>query len=87
MPVSVDDPFLLASYTSTTYAHQLSPAVTSSVESNDRSGQDDTASLLAVAVQGQGVQLYNVSVVPLCLSDPLCGRDCTYFRLPMNCSL
>jgi hypothetical protein len=67
MPVSVDDPFLLASFTSTTHAHQLSPAVTSSVESNDQTGQDDTTSLLAVAVQGQGVQLYNVSVIPLYL--------------------
>ncbi|GJJ74608.1 hypothetical protein EMPS_06966 [Entomortierella parvispora] len=62
MPVSVDDPFLLASFTSTTHAHQQNPAVTCTAEgSSDQSGQDDATNLLVVAVQGQGVQLYNTA--------------------------
>ncbi|KAG0055022.1 hypothetical protein BGZ83_009792 [Gryganskiella cystojenkinii] len=59
MPVSVDDPFLLASFTSTTHAHQHQ-AVACAAERNDLQ-QDDSTDLLVVAVQGQGVQLYNTA--------------------------
>ena len=80
MPVSVDDPFLLASFTSTTHAHQQNPAVTCTAEgSSDLSGQDVATSLLVVAVQGQGVQLYNVSAPPRTTSLPL--YPCTINRM------
>ncbi|KAG0351814.1 hypothetical protein BC939DRAFT_503973 [Gamsiella multidivaricata] len=64
MPVSVDDPFLLASFSSTTHQHQQRQAVCCTPEetrSEPTQEQEDAASLLVVAIQGEGVQLFNTA--------------------------
>ncbi|KAG0317426.1 hypothetical protein BGZ97_005435 [Linnemannia gamsii] len=65
MPVSVNDPFLLASFSSTTHHHQQQQAVSCSPEERDTRlvahSDDDDSGLLVVAVQGEGVQLYNTA--------------------------
>ncbi|KAK3844272.1 MAG: hypothetical protein J3R72DRAFT_438433 [Linnemannia gamsii] len=66
MPVSVNDPFLLASFSSTTHHQQQQQAVSCSPEERDtrpanHSQDDEDAGLLVVAVQGEGVQLYNTA--------------------------
>lgn len=63
MPVSVNDPFLLASFSSTTHHHQQQQAVSCSPEERDTTpaNYEEDSGLLVVAVQGEGVQLYNVS--------------------------
>ncbi|KAG0081012.1 hypothetical protein BGZ90_010520 [Linnemannia elongata] len=63
MPVSVNDPFLLASFSSTTHHHQQQQAVSCSPEERDTTpaNYEEDSGLLVVAVQGEGVQLYNTS--------------------------
>ncbi|KAG0262296.1 hypothetical protein BG011_000124 [Mortierella polycephala] len=63
MPVSVDDPFLLASFSSTTHHRQQQQAVSCTPEErNTELAQDeDQSNLLVVAIQGEGVQLYNTA--------------------------
>ncbi|KAF9123416.1 hypothetical protein BGW39_008984 [Mortierella sp. 14UC] len=65
MPVSVNDPFLLASFSSTTHHQQQQQAVSCSPEERDtRPGNysdDEDSGLMVVAVQGEGVQLYNTA--------------------------
>ncbi|KAF9544916.1 hypothetical protein EC957_011541 [Mortierella hygrophila] len=63
MPVSVNDPFLLASFSSTTHHHQQQQAVSCSTEERDitPTNNDEDSGLLVVAVQGEGVQLYNTA--------------------------
>ncbi|KAF9902849.1 hypothetical protein EC991_004508 [Linnemannia zychae] len=65
MPVSVNDPFLLASFSSTTHSRQQQQAVSCSLEEKDtRSGnhsEDEDSGLMVVAVQSEGVQLYNTA--------------------------
>ncbi|KAF9096653.1 hypothetical protein BGX29_008477 [Mortierella sp. GBA35] len=63
MSVSVNDPFLLASFSSTTHHHQQQQAVSCSPEERDitPADQDDDAGLLVVAIQGEGIQLYNTA--------------------------
>jgi len=61
MPVNVDDPFLLASFSSTTHQHQHQPAVSCTPEGRDGLAHaEESSELLVVAIQGEGVQLYNV---------------------------
>lgn len=71
MPVSVNDPFLLASFSSTTHHHQQQQAVSCSPEERDTTpaNYEEDSGLLVVAVQGEGVQLYNVSRKSSCLAD------------------
>ncbi|KAF9186784.1 hypothetical protein BGZ51_001757 [Haplosporangium sp. Z 767] len=63
MPVSVDDPFLLASFSSTTHHHQQQQAVSCTPEERDTelTQDEDESNLLVVAIQGEGVQLYNTA--------------------------
>ncbi|KAH7053649.1 hypothetical protein BKA57DRAFT_390563 [Linnemannia elongata] len=63
MPVSVNDPFLLASFSSTTHHHQQQQAVSCSPEERDTTpaNYEEDSGLLVVAVQGEGVQLYNTA--------------------------
>ncbi|KAF9923738.1 hypothetical protein FBU30_006198 [Linnemannia zychae] len=65
MPVSVNDPFLLASFSSTTHHQQQQQAVSCSPEERDSrtvdSNNDEDSSLLVAAVQGEGVQLFNTA--------------------------
>lgn len=66
MPVSVDDPFLLASFSSTTHHHHQRQAVTCTPEPKQLRPEtenegNDTSNLLIVAIQGEGIQLFNVS--------------------------
>ncbi|KAK3816176.1 MAG: hypothetical protein J3Q66DRAFT_341837 [Benniella sp.] len=67
MPVSVDDPFLLVSFSSTAHPHQHQ-AVTCTPESkqpkqpqDEKEEEESPSSLLVVAIQGEGVQLFNTS--------------------------
>ncbi|KAF8939234.1 hypothetical protein EDD21DRAFT_366681 [Dissophora ornata] len=64
MPVSVDDPFLLASFSSTTHNQQQHQAVSCTPEGrhsvSEKEGEEDS-SLLVVAIQGAGVQLFNTA--------------------------
>ncbi|KAF9898772.1 hypothetical protein BX616_003625, partial [Lobosporangium transversale] len=65
MPVSVDDPFLLTSYSSTSHRHQKLQAVHCTPEQRNvvqvKSEEEHGSCLLAVAVQGEGVQLFNTA--------------------------
>ncbi|KAF9112728.1 hypothetical protein BGX27_002903 [Mortierella sp. AM989] len=63
MPVSVDDPFLLASFSTTTHQNQQRQAVCCTPEAKEptRDQEDDSPSLLVVAIQGEGVQLFNTA--------------------------
>ncbi|KAG0209962.1 hypothetical protein BGX28_009833 [Mortierella sp. GBA30] len=61
MPVNVDDPFLLASFSSTTHQHQHQRAVSCTPEGRDTSAPEESSDLLVVAIQGEGVQLYNTA--------------------------
>ncbi|KAI1294080.1 hypothetical protein EDD11_008260 [Mortierella claussenii] len=63
MPVSIDDPFLLASFSSTTQRHQQQRAVSCTPEGGDiaHNREDDSSSLLVVAIQGEGLQLFNTA--------------------------
>ncbi|KAF9146662.1 hypothetical protein BGX30_011854 [Mortierella sp. GBA39] len=63
MPVSFNDPFLLASFSSTTHHHQQQQAVSCSTEERDitPTNYEEDSGLLVVAVQGEGVQLYNTA--------------------------
>ncbi|KAF9968091.1 hypothetical protein BGZ70_006753 [Mortierella alpina] len=62
MPVNVDDPFLLASFSSTTHQHQHQPAVSCTPEGRDGLVHaEESSELLVVAIQGEGVQLYNTA--------------------------
>ncbi|KFH73488.1 hypothetical protein MVEG_00704 [Podila verticillata NRRL 6337] len=61
MPVTLEDPFQLASFSSTTHHHQHHKAVSCSPEKEARSAEDGEDNLLVVAVQGEGVQLFNTA--------------------------
>ncbi|KAF9209458.1 hypothetical protein BGZ49_004303 [Haplosporangium sp. Z 27] len=63
MPVSVDDPFLLASFSTTTHQSQQRHAVFCTPEENDftKEQEEDSSNLLVVAIQGEGVQLFNTA--------------------------
>ncbi|KAG0337832.1 hypothetical protein BG000_004886 [Podila horticola] len=61
MPVTLEDPFQLASFSSTTHHHQHPQAVSCSPEKEARSTDDSENNLLVVAVQGEGVQLFNTA--------------------------
>ncbi|KAF9954700.1 hypothetical protein BGZ72_004361 [Mortierella alpina] len=62
MPVNVDDPFLLASFSSTTHQHQHQVAVSCTPEGGEALAHaEESLELLVVAIQGEGVQLYNTA--------------------------
>ncbi|KAF9325909.1 hypothetical protein BG006_010629 [Podila minutissima] len=61
MPVTLEDPFQLASFSSTTHHHQHHQAVSCSPEKEFRSTEGGEDNLLVVAVQGEGVQLFNTA--------------------------
>ncbi|KAF9350693.1 hypothetical protein BGX26_011186 [Mortierella sp. AD094] len=63
MPVSVDDPFLLASFSTTTHQNQQRHAVCCTPETKELAQDqgEDSSSLLVVAIQGEGIQLFNTA--------------------------
>ncbi|KAF9941666.1 hypothetical protein BGZ65_002174 [Modicella reniformis] len=64
MPVSVDDPFLLASFSTALHHHQRQAVVTCTPETKqeeEEEEEEDPSSLLLVVVQGEGVQLFNTT--------------------------
>ncbi|KAG9324656.1 hypothetical protein KVV02_000333 [Mortierella alpina] len=62
MPVNVDDPFLLASFSSATHQHQHQAAVSCTPEGREGLAHaEESSELLVVAIQGEGVQLYNTA--------------------------